>query len=154
MVNFCLQAYGFLEVFSGDGWVSKCVKANSIPTASFDIRLGGVPNPGKMDPMNLLSDAGFASFGWIGITMFALMSSLRFAGIRVSHTWTSIWTKLFVFNFCFATTQGWFCCLYSMRSSTTSWFYLDWCAQVLWRFPKGHIGDAQHARLVLNSLSL
>ena len=60
---FQLQAYGFLEVFSGDGWVSKCMRANNIPTASFDIRFGDGPKPGKMDPMNLLSDAGFAPFG-------------------------------------------------------------------------------------------
>ena len=64
MDPICLQAYGFLEVFSGDGWVSKCVRANAIPTASFDIRLGGsFLKPGKMDPMDLLSDAGFGSFG-------------------------------------------------------------------------------------------
>ena len=60
---FQLQAYGFLEVFSGDGWVSKCMRANNIPTASFDIRFGDGPKPGKMDTMNLLSDAGFAPFG-------------------------------------------------------------------------------------------
>jgi hypothetical protein len=54
-----LQAYGFLELFSGRGWASKIMKANGIPSASFDILLGE-PIEGKQDAMNILSDAGFA----------------------------------------------------------------------------------------------
>ena len=40
------------------------MKANGIPTASFDIRLGE-PKGGKQDAMDLLSDAGFAFFDCI-----------------------------------------------------------------------------------------
>lgn len=53
------EAYGFLELFSGTGWVTKQFKAEGIPTASFDILLGDAV-PGKQDAMNLLSDAGFS----------------------------------------------------------------------------------------------
>ncbi|CAK9003435.1 unnamed protein product [Durusdinium trenchii] len=55
------ESIEFIEVFSGDGWVSKCMKANGIATVSFDIRLGD-PLPGKQDAMDLLSDAGH--IGW------------------------------------------------------------------------------------------
>ncbi|CAK9093366.1 Uncharacterized protein SCF082_LOCUS43920 [Durusdinium trenchii] len=51
------ESIEFIEVFSGDGWVSKCMKANGIATVSFDIRLGD-PLPGKQNAMDLLSDAG------------------------------------------------------------------------------------------------
>ena len=64
MAGLYPQAYGFLEVFSGDGWVSKCMRANGIPTASFDIRLGH-PKPGKLDAMDILTDAGFSFFNCI-----------------------------------------------------------------------------------------
>lgn len=64
-IEFCHnQDYGFIEVFAGDAWVSKCMKANGIPTASFDIRFGA-PREGKMDAQNLLSDAGFSFFDCI-----------------------------------------------------------------------------------------
>lgn len=55
------QAYSFLELFSGKGWVTKLMKVNGIASASFDISYGE-PVPGKQDAMDLLSDAGFALF--------------------------------------------------------------------------------------------
>ena len=59
-----LKTYGFVEVFSGDGWVSRCVRANGIATASFDIRLSSqIPQSqgeGRQNPMDILSDSGFA----------------------------------------------------------------------------------------------
>lgn len=66
LVCFPMQAYGFIEVFSGEGFLANCIKANGVPVARFDIRLGQ-PQPGKQDPMNLLDDAGFAFFNGIGI---------------------------------------------------------------------------------------
>ena len=51
-----------MEVFSGAGWVSKAMRANGIPTASFDIKLGSAFEEGKQNHMDLLSDAGFAFF--------------------------------------------------------------------------------------------
>ncbi len=53
------QAYGFIEVFGGEAWVSKCMRVNGVTTATFDIRLGS-PKQDKMDAMDILSDAGFA----------------------------------------------------------------------------------------------
>ncbi|CAK9011436.1 Uncharacterized protein SCF082_LOCUS11092 [Durusdinium trenchii] len=49
---FC-EAYEFIELFSGTGWVTKVMKANGIPTASFDILLGE-HFPGKQDAMLVL----------------------------------------------------------------------------------------------------
>lgn len=66
LVCFPMQAYGFIDVFSGEGFLANCIKANGVPVARFDIRLGQ-PQPGKQDPMNLLDDAGFAFFNGIGI---------------------------------------------------------------------------------------
>ena len=54
-----LEAYGFIEIFSGTGWVTKQMKAEGIPTASFDMNLGD-PLPNKQDAMDILSDSGFA----------------------------------------------------------------------------------------------
>ena len=53
------EAYGFIEIFSGAGWVSKQMKADGIPTATFDVMLGQ-PLPNKQDAMDILSDSGFA----------------------------------------------------------------------------------------------
>ncbi len=68
LTAFSMQAYGFIEVFSGEGFLANCIKANGVPVARFDIRLGQ-PQPGKQDPMNLLDDAGFAFFSGIGIIL-------------------------------------------------------------------------------------
>lgn len=54
-----MQAYGFIEVFGGEAWISKCMRVHGVPTATFDIRLGQ-PIDGKQDAMDLLTDAGFA----------------------------------------------------------------------------------------------
>lgn len=57
------QDFGFIEVFSGDAWVSRCIKANGVGVASFDVRYSDGPFPdGKQDYMNLLTDSGFAFF--------------------------------------------------------------------------------------------
>jgi len=58
-----LQAYGFLEIFSGAGWVTKCMKANGVASAAFDVTYGSdFYMEGKQDAMNILSDAGFSFF--------------------------------------------------------------------------------------------
>ena len=75
------QEFRFIEVFSGDGWVSKCMKAHGIPTASFDIRLGE-PKEGKQDAMDLLSDAGFSFFGSITDKLFC---SISISFVRFTH---------------------------------------------------------------------
>lgn len=74
--NWTLEAYGFIEVFSGKGFVSKHMRVNGIPTAAFDLELGK-PLPGKQDAMDILSDSGFAfsssiwSMCWISVfTLF------------------------------------------------------------------------------------
>lgn len=56
------QAYGFIEIFSGQGWVTKHMKANGVPSASFDIDLGK-PVEGKQDAMDILTDPGFSFLG-------------------------------------------------------------------------------------------
>ena len=57
------EAYGFIEVFSGAGWVTKCMQANGIASCKFDINLSQ-PIEGKQDAMNILTDAGFTLFGF------------------------------------------------------------------------------------------
>ena len=60
----CAQAYGFLEFFAGEAWVSKVMRWREVPTASFDIRFHEEGQEGKVSPaMDLLSDAGFG-FLW------------------------------------------------------------------------------------------
>ena len=81
------QAYGFLEVFSGDAWVSKCMKANGIPTASFDVRYGD-PKPGKQNAMDILSDAGFSLFNCIWRSFISSRSFKTFLGV-VRNTGTT-----------------------------------------------------------------
>lgn len=51
-------------MFGGEAWISKCMRANGVPTATFDIRLGHtLPQiEGKQDAMDLLTDAGFSFF--------------------------------------------------------------------------------------------
>ena len=53
------KAYSFIELFAGEGWVSKVMRAGGHQTASLDILLGSPPS-GKQDAYDLLSDAGFA----------------------------------------------------------------------------------------------
>ena len=62
------EAYGFIEVFSGDGWISRCMRTYGVPTAAFDVKLGtlGAPKVGKQNAMDLLSDSGFAFFACNG----------------------------------------------------------------------------------------
>lgn len=68
------QAYGFIEVFSGVGWASKMMRANGVPTASFDITYGA-PLEGKQDAMDILSDPGFSLFGqYFGQLIFGCVS--------------------------------------------------------------------------------
>ena len=53
------QKYDFVELFAGQAWVSRCMKAKGYSVAALDIVFGD-PKPGKQDAMDLLSDAGFA----------------------------------------------------------------------------------------------
>ena len=57
------QAFDALEFFCGAGNVSRCLKYAGHSVGSFDIKLG-TPLPGKQNAMDLLSDAGMASFGF------------------------------------------------------------------------------------------
>jgi len=60
-----LKAYGFVELFSGEAWTSRCMRNAGINTASFDIKYGQCDrNPLKQDCMDLCTDAGFA-FLWL-----------------------------------------------------------------------------------------
>ena len=54
------QAYSFIEVFAGAGWISTCMKSAGHSVASFDI-LYGQPKEGKQDCMDFLSDSGFST---------------------------------------------------------------------------------------------
>lgn len=63
--NQRLKAYGFVELFSGEAWTSRCMRNLGIQTASFDIKFGQSDrNPLKQDYMDLCTDAGFA-FLWL-----------------------------------------------------------------------------------------
>ena len=53
------QAYGFLEFFCGQAWVSTVMRASGVSTAQFDISLGN-PKQGKQDAMDLLTPSGFS----------------------------------------------------------------------------------------------
>ena len=54
------QKYDFVEIFAGEAWVSRCMKASGFSVAALDINYGS-PRPGKQDAFDLLSDAGFSS---------------------------------------------------------------------------------------------
>ena len=53
------QAYGFVELFAGAGWISRCMRNANIPTASFDIEYSRDVDPDKQDHMDLCTAAGF-----------------------------------------------------------------------------------------------
>lgn len=54
------EAYGFVELFSGAAWTSRCMRTSGVNTASFDIAYAN-PNRklGSSDCMDLCSPAGF-----------------------------------------------------------------------------------------------
>lgn len=55
------ETYTFVELFSGEGWVSRVMKTAGHRGASLDILLGSQNHgQGKQDPFDLLTDAGFA----------------------------------------------------------------------------------------------
>lgn len=59
MVAFLMnEAYSFVELFCGEGWVSKVMRAGGHGVASLDIRLGE-GKPGKENAFDLLTDSGF-----------------------------------------------------------------------------------------------
>ena len=62
------QAYSFIELFCGEAWVSKVMRAGGHCTASLDIRLGEAL-PGKQNAYDLL-DPGFA-FLWLQVSGMA-----------------------------------------------------------------------------------
>lgn len=53
------QKYDFVELFAGEAWVSRCMKAKGYSVAALDVMYGD-PKPDKQNAMDLLSDAGFA----------------------------------------------------------------------------------------------
>ena len=60
-----MQAYGFVELFSGAAWTSRCMRTSRVPTASFDIQYSKNSDPNKEDCMDLCSHAGFAFPGLV-----------------------------------------------------------------------------------------
>ena len=52
------QTFDYMEIFSGQGWVTRTMGSSGLDTASFDILLGD-PKPGKQDCMDLTTDSGF-----------------------------------------------------------------------------------------------
>ena len=59
MFSIVWEAYSFVEIFAGAGWVSTCMRDSGKATCSLDI-LAGEPLEGKQNPWDLLSDAGFS----------------------------------------------------------------------------------------------
>ena len=57
------QAYDFIELFSGEGWLTRTLGAAGKSTAAFDILLGN-PEPGKQDVMDLTTPSGFWFLVW------------------------------------------------------------------------------------------
>lgn len=53
------QAYGFVEVFAGFGWISAYMRANGRGVASMDILYGETMGPGEQNRWDLTTDAGF-----------------------------------------------------------------------------------------------
>lgn len=53
------QAYGFVELFAGAGWISRCMRNANITTASFDIEYTKHVERNKQDHMDLCTAAGF-----------------------------------------------------------------------------------------------
>ena len=58
------QAYGFVELFAGAGWASKCVKNSGVPTASMDIQYKLDVDPKHENCMDLCTDSGFGLLGF------------------------------------------------------------------------------------------
>lgn len=52
------EAYSFVELFAGEAWVSRVMRAGGHPTASLDINIGA-PLPNKQNAYDLLTDSGF-----------------------------------------------------------------------------------------------
>ncbi|CAL1165907.1 unnamed protein product [Cladocopium goreaui] len=60
-IEIFTEAYGFVELFSGEAWTSRCMRNSHVKTASFDIRYGDPDrNPLKQDHMDLCTSAGFS----------------------------------------------------------------------------------------------
>lgn len=58
-----LEAYTFVELFCGEGWVSRIMRTSGCCTASLDIRLA-TAREGKQNPFDLTTDAGFLFFDY------------------------------------------------------------------------------------------
>lgn len=58
-----LEAYTFVELFCGEGWVSRVMRTSGCCTASLDIRLG-IARDGKQNPFDLTTDSGFLLFDY------------------------------------------------------------------------------------------
>ena len=55
----CLEAFGFVEIFSGHGWVSRIMRTGGYPTASLDIWMGHAVPDSKQNHYDLTTDSGF-----------------------------------------------------------------------------------------------
>ena len=70
------QAYDFMEVFSGMGWLTRTMGSSGKATAAFDILLGS-PEPGKQDVMDLTTDSGF----WFLDLRFVAVIQIKVLGL-------------------------------------------------------------------------
>ena len=68
------QTFDYMEIFSGEGWVTRTMGSSGMATASFDILLGD-PKPNKQDCMDLTTDSGFWFPGWqvCGLQLFSYL---------------------------------------------------------------------------------
>ena len=58
----CLQAHSFMELFAGQGWVSRIMRTAGHQTCNLDLNMG-LAREGKQNFYDLLSDAGFLLLG-------------------------------------------------------------------------------------------
>lgn len=54
-----MKAYGFIELFAGAGWASRCVRNSGVQVASMNIQYYKHDGARKENYMDLCSDAGF-----------------------------------------------------------------------------------------------
>ena len=59
------QSYGFVELFAGAGWASKCVRNSGVPTASMDIQYKLGVDLKHENCMDLCTDSGFGFLGLV-----------------------------------------------------------------------------------------
>ena len=64
------EAYGFVEFFAGQGWVTRCIRNRGVPAASFDLEYAKDVKADKQNHMDLTTPAGYAYSGFALINVF------------------------------------------------------------------------------------